>query len=65
MPHDTPDDYQADFDIQTLRQAEEIKNDPVRMTRLKAHAEKVAREMDKVAGNESGNDTAKGFRRIG
>ena len=65
MP-DSPADYQAEFDINTLRRAEEIKKDPARMTRLKAHAEKVAREMQEVAGKEVTNDITKdGFRRLG
>ena len=65
MPQNSPQDYEAEFDIETLRRAEVIKNDPFRMTRLKAHAEKVAGEMAKIAGKEVGNDITKdGFRRI-
>ncbi len=65
MAHD-PQNYEAEFDINTLRQAEEIKNDPARMTRLKAHAEKVAREMQQVADGKVENDITKdGFRRLG
>ena len=62
---DTPTDYEAESDIRILRIADEIKNDAARMGRLRAHAAKVAREMQEVAGEEVKDDMAKGFRRIG
>ncbi|MFQ5793040.1 MAG: hypothetical protein ACE5JI_21425 [Acidobacteriota bacterium] len=59
------EDWDAEHDIRTLREAEAIQKDPKRMNRAKAHAKKVAREMGDFVGEDGEELSKQGFRRLG
>lgn len=67
MSPSTPQDWEIESDMRTLSEAEKIKADAGRMSRVRSFAARKAAEMSKIAGqgdNGAADMVAKGYRKV-
>lgn len=65
MPPLDEDDFEAQFDLETLQRAQRIKGSPERMARVKAKADQLAKIASDDADGQSADEVMrKGFRKL-
>lgn len=68
MTPTVPDDYEAQYDCETLQRAADIMKNPSRMAKAKSYAEEKAAKLRAIAGEHAGegaeHSLMKGYRSI-